>query len=117
MLKKTKPKIIFQCGFLEIKTFIHLHDSNHVCFNMHKNFNRKNSSPTKSKVYSFFAISKINNTVRYILFIMFIACYAFALHYHQVEQLYHILVIPLKEIANYFNFNEIKFVYNMYTLS
>lgn len=46
---------------------------------MRKDFNRRYTSPTKSKVYQFFDISEINKTVRYILFIKFIACNAFAL--------------------------------------
>lgn len=40
---------------------------------MRKHINQKYDSPTKSKAYSYLAFSEINKTMRYILFIMFIA--------------------------------------------
>lgn len=48
---------------------------------MRQNINRKYNSPTKSNVYLCLDISEIHKTVRYILFIMFIAPTIMLLHY------------------------------------
>lgn len=69
-------------GFLKIKTFIQLH----IDSNMRIVMEGKLRLYTNCKVYSFLVISDVNKTVRFILFIMFIARNAFALHEHEASQ-------------------------------
>lgn len=89
-------KALFLSVCFEIKFFYS--DSNHAFHYMRENFKRKYTSPTKSKIYSFDAISGINSSL-YILFIIWL--HIILSHYINIEadKWYHMpSIITIKGI-------------------